>query len=86
MHVWEVQFLSDVNGGDMPQMGAHGNGLRTTHLVGGAAVEVSTARDGSYVAGNFTLSFRKCRSRAFWRNPGGAASPRDRTGSTLPNR
>ena len=58
--VWEVQFLSDVNGGDVPQMIAHGDGLRTSHPVGGATVEVSTARDGSYVAGSFTLSFREC--------------------------
>jgi hypothetical protein len=40
-------------------MTAHGDGLRTSNPLGGANVEVSTGRDGSYIAGSFTLAFGK---------------------------
>lgn len=56
---WEIEFLSDSNGGNLPSMKAHGDGLRTSNPLGGANVEVSTGRDGSYINGSFTLAFRK---------------------------
>ena len=56
---WEIEFLSDSNGGNLPSMTAHGDGLRTSNPLGGANVEVSTGRDGSYIAGSFTIAFGK---------------------------
>ena len=56
---WEVEFLSDSNGGNLPSMEVHGDGLRTSNSVGGAKVEISTGRDGSYISGSYTLLFRK---------------------------
>jgi hypothetical protein len=58
-YTWEIEFLSDSNGGNLPSMKAHGDGLRTSNPLGGANVEVSTGRDGSYIAGSFTLAFGK---------------------------
>ena len=40
-------------------MKVHGDGLRTSNPVGGAAIELSTGRDGSYISGSYTLTFRK---------------------------
>lgn len=56
---WEIEFLSDINGGNLPSMGVHGDGLRTSNPVGGAAIVLSTGRDGSYILGSYTLAFRK---------------------------
>lgn len=56
---WEIEFLSDSNGGNLPLIRAHGDGLRTSNPLGDANVEVTTGRDGSYIAGSFTLAFRK---------------------------
>ena len=56
---WEIEFLSDSNGGNLPLMKVHGDGLRTSNPVGGAAIELSTGRDGSYISGSYTLTFRK---------------------------
>ncbi|KAL9189871.1 hypothetical protein ACHAXT_009546 [Thalassiosira profunda] len=55
---WEIEFLSDSNGGNLPTMIVHGDGLRTSNAVGGANIDVSTGRDGSYISGTFTLAFR----------------------------
>jgi len=56
--VWEVEFLSDSNGGNLPSMIVHGDGLRTSNpSIGGADVNVSVGRDGSYISGSFTLAF-----------------------------
>jgi hypothetical protein len=59
-YTWEIEFLSDSNGGNLPLMKVHGDGLRTSNAVGGANIEASTGRDGSYISGTFTLAFRKC--------------------------
>ena len=56
---WEIEFLSDSNGGNLPLMKVHGDGLRTSNPVGGAAIELSTGRDGSYISGSYTLTFRE---------------------------
>ena len=58
-YTWEIEFLSDSNGGNLPPMKVHGDGLRTSNAVGGANIEASTGRDGSYIYGTFTLAFRK---------------------------
>jgi len=55
---WEVEFLSDSNGGDIESMKVHGDGLRTSNSIGGAKIEAVGGRDGSYIAGTFILSFR----------------------------
>ena len=58
---WHVEFL--VREGNLPSIVAHGDGLRTSNTsAGGAALSVTTERDGSYIAGEFTLSFRKSAS------------------------
>ncbi|KAL7537095.1 hypothetical protein ACHAXR_007582 [Thalassiosira sp. AJA248-18] len=54
---WEIEFLSHSNGGNLPSMKVHGDGLRTSNPVGGAKIEMSTARDGSYISGSYTLAF-----------------------------
>ena len=54
---WEVEFLSDSNGGDIESMKVHGDGLRTSNSIGGAKIESIGGRDGSYIAGAFVLSF-----------------------------
>ena len=56
---WEIEFLSDSNGGNLPSLIVHGDGLRTSNPVGGAEIAVVTGRDGSYISGSFTLSFRE---------------------------
>ena len=56
---WEIEFLSDSNGGNLPAMKVHGDGLRTSNPVGGASIQVSTGRDGSYISGTYTLAFRE---------------------------
>ncbi|KAL3774885.1 hypothetical protein ACHAW5_007303 [Stephanodiscus triporus] len=55
---WEIEFLSDSNGGNLPPIKVHGDGLRTSNPVGGANIELSTGRDGSYISGSYTLAFR----------------------------
>ena len=55
--LWEVEFLSDSNGGDIESMTVHGDGLRTSNSVGGAKIELVGGRDGSYIAGTFVLAF-----------------------------
>jgi len=55
---WEVEFLSDSNGGDIESMKVHGDGLRTSNSIGGAKIEAVGGRDGSYIAGTFILAFR----------------------------
>ena len=54
---WEVEFLSDGNGGDIESMKVHSDGLRTSNSVGGAKLEIVGGRDGSYIEGTFLLSF-----------------------------
>ena len=56
---WEIEFLSEGNGGNLPPLEVHGDGLRTSNPVGGANVEVSTGRDGSYISGSYSLAFRE---------------------------
>ena len=55
---WEVEFLSDSNGGDIESMKVHGDGLRTSNSIGGAKIESVGGRDGSYIAGTFVLAFQ----------------------------
>mmetsp|Transcript_25263 Transcript_25263/g.52844 ORF Transcript_25263/g.52844 Transcript_25263/m.52844 type:complete len:1508 (+) Transcript_25263:155-4678(+) len=54
---WEIEFLSNSNGGNLPSMEVHGDGLRTSNPVGGADIVVSAGRDGSYISGSYTLAF-----------------------------
>ena len=56
---WEIEFLSDSNGGNIDSLLVHGDGLLTSNPIGGARIEVLGGRDGSYISGNFTLAFRK---------------------------
>ena len=58
---WHVEFL--VREGNLPSIVAHGDGLRTSNAAaGGASLSVTTEREGSYIEGEFTLSFRKSQS------------------------
>jgi hypothetical protein len=57
---WDIEFISDKNAGNVEPIVVHGDGLRTSNPVGGALIENSGGRDGSYIAGTFTLSFREC--------------------------
>ena len=57
---WEIEFLSHSNGGNLPSMIVHGDGLRTSNPIGGADIDISTGRDGSFISGTFTLSFGEC--------------------------
>eukprot|EP00804_Cyclotella_cryptica_P021433 CCRYP_005783-RA/>CCRYP_005783-RA protein AED:0.00 eAED:0.00 QI:831/1/1/1/1/1/3/2372/6166 len=55
---WEIEFVSDTNAGNVESIVVHGDGLRTSNPIGGAYIEHSGGRDGSYISGSFTLSFR----------------------------
>lgn len=59
---WDIEFLSDNNGGNIDSIQVHGDGLRTSNPVGGASIEISNGRDGSYIAGTFTIAFRAYQS------------------------
>lgn len=55
---WTIQFLSDKNSGDLDDLIVHTEGLKTTNVVGGATAKVdSGGLDGSFIEGNFVLSF-----------------------------
>jgi len=44
---WEIEFLSDSTGGNLPSfIVVHGDGLRTSNPVRGAEIAVVTGRDG----------------------------------------
>ncbi len=56
---WTIQFLSEMNDGNLDDMVVHSDSLVTTnHNVGGAKLLISQdGIDGSYISGNFTISF-----------------------------
>ena len=52
-------FLIVLVGIYLPSLIVHGDGLRTSNPVRGAEIAVESGRDGSYISGSFTLSFRE---------------------------
>ena len=56
---WEVEFTSNANGGDIPNIVTHGDGLTTTNPMGEAKLEIipGEGRDGSYILGTFVIDF-----------------------------
>lgn len=56
---WEVEFLSDQNGGDVKNLITHGELLTTTNPDGRPNIEISPGGiDGSYIKGSFQLEFQ----------------------------
>lgn len=55
---WTIQFISELNEGNLDDLIVHQDSLTSTHEVGGATVAVvSGGTDGSYIHGTFTMSF-----------------------------
>ena len=55
---WTIQFLSEMNGGNIDNLKLYSEGLTTTNAVGGAKVLIDEGGiDGSFIDGNFTVSF-----------------------------
>ena len=56
---WEVEFLSNENGGDLENLIVHGDFLTTTNPLGHANIEISPGGiDGSYITGFFQLEMK----------------------------
>ena len=56
---WDIEFISEINAGNVDPIVVHGDGLVTSNPIGGALIENFGGVDGSYISGSFTLSFRK---------------------------
>lgn len=56
---WGIEFLSDVNGGNVDSIIVHSDGLRTSNPIGGATAQLLHTRDGSFISGSFTIDFRR---------------------------
>ncbi len=59
---WGIEFLSDINGGNIDSIIAHRDGLRTSNPIGGATIEISHVREGSFISGSFIIDFRRSSS------------------------
>lgn len=55
---WTIQFLSEINGGNLDDLILHSDGLITTNNIGGAKLQLDEGgTDGSFITGNFTITF-----------------------------
>ena len=58
-YTWEIEFISDVNNGNIIELISYGGGLSSTNEVGGATVQVVHERHGSQIGGSFQIEFGK---------------------------
>jgi hypothetical protein len=59
---WRIQFISDLNGGNIEDLIIHSENVYTTNKVGGASVElIMGGINGSYIDGSFVVVFGKFR-------------------------
>lgn len=61
---WEIEFISNLNSGNLDDIVPYGDGLTTSNLENGAKVQVvGGGTDGSYIGGSFQVQFGKILER-----------------------